>query len=120
MTDPFHQLAQFAVGFLKSWYETKMAIEHASVVSSDALHVIVGVLLWLFVGVLVRRRIATWLPWLIVSAAALFNEGVDLWVERWPSPRQQYTETAKDILLTIVLPTVLMLALRFRPNLFRR
>ncbi len=116
----FHQLAQFAASALKSWYETKMAIEHASVVSSDALHLFAGMLLWLLAALVLRRRLADWFPWALVSAAALFNEGVDLWVERWPSPRQQYAETAKDILLTIALPTVLMLAVRFRPNLFRR
>lgn len=116
----FHQLTQVAADGLKSWYQTKMAIEHVSVVSSDALHVIIGPLLWLLAAIVLRRRLGDLLPWLVVFAAAVFNEGVDLWVERWPSPRQQYAETAKDILLTIALPTVLMLAARWRPSLFRR
>jgi len=115
----FHDLAHVAASALKSWYQTKMAIEHVSVVSSDALHVLVGPFLWLLAAAVIRRRLSDWLPWLFALAAALFNEGVDLWVERWPSPRQQYIETAKDILLTIALPTVLVIAARLRPDLFK-
>jgi hypothetical protein len=31
----------------------------------------------------------------------------------------QYGECAKDVLLTMLLPTILMLAVRFAPGLFR-
>jgi hypothetical protein len=108
----FDNLAHAAASTLKSWYQTKMAIEHASVVNSDALHVLVGPFLWLLAAAVLRRRLSDWLPWLFVLAAALFNEWVDLWVERWPSPRQQYAETVKDILLTVAVPTIFMLAAR--------
>jgi hypothetical protein len=114
------QLAHLAAGAMRTWYKSKMAIEHASVVSSDALHLAVGPLLWLAAAIALRKRLADWLPWLVVLAAASINEGVDLWIERWPSPREQYAETTKDIFLTILLPTVLMLAVRLRPKLFRR
>ena len=44
---------------------------------------------------------------------------VDFWIERWPDLWMQLGESAKDILLTMALPTVLMFAVRSRPNLFR-
>jgi len=104
---------------MRSWYQAKMALEHASVISSDALHILVGSVLWLVTSAVVRRRLSGWMPWFAVLAAAILNEGVDLWVERWPDPLPQYAESAKDVVLTIIVPTVLMLAVRWRPNLFR-
>ena len=51
------------------------------------------------------------------SSPLLFNESVDLWAELWPSRAMQLGEGAKDIVLTMLLPTVLMLALRWSPRL---
>ena len=104
---------------MTSWYETKMFIEHASVVSSDALHVLVGTLLWALVAVVLRRSLSASRPWLVLLALTVLNEGVDLWVERWPDLAMQFGESAKDVLLTMTLPTMLMVAVRVRPNLFR-
>src|SRR3982751_1006800 len=101
-----------------SWYEIKIFIEHASIISSDALHVLVGVGVWLIVALVSRRSVATWLPWLALFAAIAFNELVDLWVEQWPDKAMQYGEGAKDVVLTMILPTVLLLAVRLRPQLF--
>src|SRR5437868_15240968 len=101
-----------------SWYEVKIFIEHASIVSSDALHVLVGVGVWIVVALVSRRSLASWLPWLVLLAAILFNELVDLWVEQWPDKAMQYGEGAKDLALTMFLPTVLLLAVRLRPRLF--
>lgn len=104
---------------MSSWYQWKLFIEHSLSISHDSLHVIVGVLLWLALGLVLRRPLTSWQPWSWLLAAILWNEAVDLWVERWPDPGQQYGEGAKDILLTMVLPTILALAARFRPGLFR-
>lgn len=103
-----------------SWYEGKRFIEHAVAVSHDTLHVIVGVLLLLALALVLRRPLSSLLPWLVLAGVALWNEAVDLWVERWPDAAMQYGETARDLLLTMLLPTVLMLAARLRPDLFRR
>ena len=96
------------------WHAIKMFIERLAYVSTDSLHVIAGVLLQLLFAMVLRRPISTWLPWLLVFAALLFNEAVDLWVEQWPSLAEQLGESAKDVLLTMFLPTVLMLAARSR------
>jgi len=113
------QLWHAVSGGMMSWYDAKMFIEHASVVNSDGLHVLLGVLVWMLIAVVLRRGLSARLPWLILLALTLFNEGVDLWMEQWPDKAMQFGESAKDVLLTMTLPVVLMLAIRLRPALFR-
>jgi hypothetical protein len=103
---------------MASWHQGKLFVEHAVAVSHDSLHVIVGVLLWLVLVFVTRRGASSWYPWLWLLVFILWNETVDLWVERWPDPGQQYGEGAKDVLLTMFLPTVLMFAVRWRPAIF--
>ena len=120
MVDPLVTKLPPAVGEgMMSWYRVKMFIERASVISSDAIHVLIGVLVWLVVALVTRRPLSGWLPWLAVLALTLLNEAIDLSVERWPELAMQLGESAKDVVLTMTLPTVLMVAIRVRPNLFR-
>ena len=118
MSALFHQLWHAVTGAMTTWYETKMFIEHASVVSSDALHVLVGTLVWIAVAMILRKNLSAWIPWVLLLALALFNELVDLWIEHWPDLAMQYGESAKDIFLTMALPMVLLLLVRTRPGLF--
>jgi hypothetical protein len=103
---------------MSSWHQGKLFIEHAVPISHDTLHVTVGVLLWLLLGVATRRPLSSWYPWLWLLAFILWNETVDLWVEQWPNPAEQYAEGAKDVLLTMIFPSALMFAVRFRPGMF--
>jgi hypothetical protein len=115
-----HSLWKALIAAMTSWHQGKLFIEHSLAINHNSLHIFVGVLLWLALGLLLRRPLTTWRPWLWLFAVILWNETVDLWVERWPDPGQQYGEGAKDLLLTMLLPTVLMVAVRTRPDLFRR
>ena len=103
---------------MTGWHDAKVFVEHSVSVSHDSLHVIVGVLLLFMIAWVSGRPISSMRPWLWVLALILWNETVDLWVEQWPEPAMQYGEGAKDIGLTMLLPTLLMLAARFRPGLF--
>lgn len=105
---------------MESWHEGKLFIEHALTINHDTLHMIFGVVIWLGLCLLLRRTIASLYPWLWLFALIFWNETVDLWNEQWPHPGQQYGEGAKDILVTMALPTLLMLAARFVPRLFVR
>lgn len=111
-------LWEIVTSAMVSWHQGKLFIEHAVAINHDALHIIIGVLLWLGVAFVIRRPVSAWLPWAWLLAFILWNETVDLWVEQWPNPGQQYGEGAKDVLLTMFLPTVLMFAVRWRPELF--
>ena len=100
------------------WYQVKLLLEHATGVSMDALHVMAGVLAQLLFAALFRIPLRSWRPWLFVLALLLLNEAGDLWVEQWPQPAMQYGEGLKDILLTMLLPTALILCARVRPVIF--
>lgn len=105
--------------FFSRWHETKLFIEHMTTVSHDTLHLMAGLLISLVVATVIRRPITSWLPWAVTFAIILFNEGVDLWVEIWPDHAMQLGEGAKDIVITMAIPTLLALAVRLNPKLFR-
>ena len=104
---------------MASWHQGKLFIEHAVSISHDSLHLIVGVLVWIVVALVSRRPLTGWVPWAWTFAFIFWNETVDLWVERWPDAGMQFGEGAKDLALTMLVPTLLMLAARARPDLFR-
>jgi len=110
----------FIAGAMTSWHQAKLFAEHALDISHDALHVLVGVLAWLLVALVLRRPISSWTPWLWLAGLTGFNEIVDLWTEQWPDPGMQIGEGAKDFGLTMLLPSLLMLAARNRPDMFRQ
>ena len=112
-------LGQMVSAVFATWYEIKMGIEAVGAVSDDALHVIAGVLFHLLFAVILRRPLSSWRPVIAVLAILIFNEAVDLWVERWPSLAQQLGESAKDVSLTMALPVLLALSLRISPRLAR-
>ena len=99
------------------WYQLKLLVEHASGVSMDALHVIVGFLIFLVSAVLLRRGMGSPLPLLVLFVLELGNEAYDLNVEQWPDPGMQYGEGLKDIMLTVALPALLFAMVRWKPSL---
>lgn len=99
------------------WYQVKLFAEHASGFSMDALHVIAGVILQIAVALLLRSSVARPLPLLSVLVLELLNEANDFRVEIWPDLGMQLGESAKDVVLTMVLPTLLFLVARHRPRL---
>jgi hypothetical protein len=101
-----------------SWYDTKLFVERSLFFSSDALHVLTGVIVQLGAGLLLKRAVSSWRPWLVVFALTCFNELIDLKFDYWPRRSAQYGESARDIILTMALPTILLLAARHFPRLF--
>lgn len=99
------------------WYEVKQFVEHATGWPMDTLHVMIGVILQLLVAALTRRSLRDRGPWLTVLVLELANEAYDLWVERWPSLGMQLGEGMRDVLGTMLLPTLLWWIARRRPRL---
>jgi hypothetical protein len=100
-----------------SWYEVKELVRHASGWPMDTLHVMAGVILQLLAAALMRTSLASKGPWLAVLLLELANEAYDLWVERWPSVGMQLGEGARDLVGTMILPTLLWWAARRHPRL---
>lgn len=116
---PLHDIWIGIRDAMVSWHQGKLFIEHAVAINHDALHIIVGTLVWLMFATLLRRPITSWYPWFWTLAVIMWNETVDLWTEQWPEPGQQYGEGAKDLLLTMLIPTIMALYMRFVPGLVR-
>lgn len=114
---PTHMSA--AMTFL-GWYQFKLFIEHASGISLDALHIIIGFAIFLFAAHVFKRSVASPLPWGATLLLEIGNEGHDLLIELWPDPGSQLGEAAKDIMLTMALPTLIMLVARWHPSLLDR
>ena len=102
------------------WYQLKLFIEHTTGVEMGILHVIAGVLIQLGVAFLFRTSVGRWMPWLSVLVLEVVNEFSDLHLDQWPDRGSQYGEGAKDLLVTMFLPTIILLAVRLRPKLFGR
>ncbi|MBA3054646.1 MAG: hypothetical protein FP826_06880 [Sphingomonadales bacterium] len=100
------------------WFNAKTFVEHTIAFSHDALHVIVGVCLQLLLASLLQVSVRSPWPWSIVLTLEIANEAADLHGEVWPDHAMQWGESAKDVLLTMCLPTLLLLLARFRPQLF--
>lgn len=101
-----------------SWLYFKNSFSAMAGVSHDALHVLVGVAIQLLVALIFRRRVTSIGPWLVVLAIECLNEWADLTSEVWPNRIDQWHESYKDVALTMAIPTVLVLAVRFLPRLF--
>ena len=101
------------------WYQTKVFVEHASGFSMDALHVMIGAVLQLVIAFLFKSSVGRWFPLLAVLVLELINETSDFVVDIWPSASMQFGESAKDVMLTMFVPTLLFLVARYRPKLLR-
>ena len=103
-----------------AWTELKVRFAEATV-AMDALHIYSGFLVQILAALLLRRSLASPLPWLAVLAAEIANEWLDLFrgetaqVEPW-----QLDGAVHDLVNTMVLPTALMLLTRYAPRLFAR
>jgi hypothetical protein len=102
------------------WYQIKLFIEHASGISMDALHILIGFAIFLLAAQVLRQGVARISPWLATLLLEIGNEAYDLTVETWPDPGSQLGEGVKDIILTMALPTLLMMIARWRPKLLTR
>ncbi len=75
--------------------------------SQDALHVYVGLLLLVGLCVALRKPLGSWLPWVVVLAAALAGEAVDMRGDFAHNGIWNWHESLHDVLNTIFWPTVL-------------
>lgn len=92
----------------------KTALSDLLHLSKDALHVHLGIGIYLVATLLLRRPLGSWLPWLIVLALELINEALDLahHLRRGGIEPAGLLDSVKDIINTMLWPTVLLIALR--------
>ncbi len=110
------KLEGIIAGWGLDWMQFKLFTQHMSGVSHDAMHVVGGVVAQLALAALFRSSLARVWPWAAILMVELANEWNDLHVEKWPDPGQQWGEGAKDLALTMVLPTLLLMLARWAPG----
>jgi hypothetical protein len=98
----------------------KEFVEFSTGFSRDSLHVILGVCFQLLVAATLKTSVSRWLPWFVVFTAAAANELHDLVFEYWDWPARQFGESVKDIVLTMILPTLILLLAKYMPWLFQQ
>ena len=103
-----------------SWIDFKLYLTQVTNLSQDALHIYGAVLIQLAAALLLRRSLASFLPWLVVLLLLLVNEAVDLWLPNEVLGEWQVLAALQDLWNTMALPTLLMLIARFAPALLTR
>ena len=100
-----------------TFQDFKMAVIRATELSRDAIHIYVGLAVFLIVAALFRRPLRSWLPWFAVLVVAVVVEVVDLRDDLITLGRPRWLASAHDIVNTLFWPTVLLLLARWT-NLF--
>ena len=100
------------------WYLVKQWLSSQTGLGMDALHVHAGVLLQLLAALVLRRRLSSPWPWLVVLAFVAANEWHDYHFEVWEDRAGQREESVRDTWNTLLLPTLLLLLARFAPGFF--
>lgn len=101
------------------WEQVKSAISLWTELERDALHIYAAILVQIAAASLLRRSLASVLPWLVVLIAALLNEALDISRD---GIFEAYERGAAlhDLWNTMLVPTLLALLVRFAPRLFAR
>ena len=82
--------------------------------AQDALHVYVGLLVLVGACMLLRRPLGSLLPLLLVLAAALAGEALDMRIELAKAGQWNWRESVHDVLNTMFWPVLLALLARLR------
>lgn len=99
-----------------AWEAAKVWLTETLPFSHDDYHLVLGVLMTLGLGWVLRRPLGSWLPLLIVLALELTNEALDFtryYVDSYPwGPGPMLS----DIALTMLPPLAIVLAARWDPT----
>ena len=81
--------------------------------AKDALHIYVGLGVWLLAAAVFRRSITTLRPWLAVLVVACVIEGFDAFDDWVQLAHWRYRASLHDVVNTLFWPTVLALLARY-------
>jgi hypothetical protein len=91
----------------------KLAVIQATQLSRDAIHVYVGLAVFLAAALLFRKPLRSWLPWFAVLIVAVIVEVVDLRDDLLTRGRLRWLASTHDIVNTLFWPSVLLLLARW-------
>lgn len=91
----------------------KLAIVGAVGLPKDALHIYVGMMVFLGVVVVLRKPLRSLLPWCAVLLAACLGEVLDMRDDIASLGYWRWSASVHDIINTIFWPSVLLILARF-------
>ena len=98
---------------MSEFQQTKVWLAGLLGLSKDALHISVGLLVFLVALALLRARLRDWKPLLAVVAAAAIGEAWDL-VDTWNAgQRLRWDRSWHDLWVTSLWPAILFLLARW-------
>jgi len=100
-----------------NWIEFKDYLSQITDLDQDALHIYAAVLIQIGAAALLRRSLASILPWLTVWAVLIVNEAIDLWLPGETVGQWQVIGGIQDSWNTMALPTLLWLLAYYAPAL---
>lgn len=98
---------------MSSFQQYKLYLVEHLHLAKDALHIYVGLAVFLGACVLFRWNARQWKPWLLVLLVALVGEALDIRDRIGAFQRVVTWENLKDIINTVAIPTVLLLTARY-------
>jgi len=98
---------------LLEWQTAKEAIRNHANLSQDALHIYAALLIFIAACLVFRWKPRDWKPWLLVFAVQCLNEYFDMRNSIADDGVIYVWGNLKDMLNTMIAPTLLMLAARY-------
>lgn len=90
-----------------AFQQLKLDIVAATGVSKDMLHIHVGLVVFLFVLVVGKKPIGSVMPLAVVLVAAFLGEAMDMRDDLASMGEWRWASSARDIILTVLWPTVM-------------
>jgi hypothetical protein len=104
---------------MSAFQHGKFVVMSLTGLAKDALHIYVALIVFFGSCVLFRWKARDWKPWLLVLLAALAGEVMDLRDQaEFYHVAFKWGESVKDIVNTLMVPTMILLAARYS-RLFR-
>jgi hypothetical protein len=91
----------------------KLDVDGFTGLSKDALHIYVGIGVWLLAAALFRRSITTLRPWLVVLIVACGIEAFDAFDDWVQLGHWRWRASLHDVINTMFWPTLLALLARY-------
>lgn len=82
-------------------------------ITKDALHIHIGLAIFLVAALVFRRSLSSWVPWLCLLAFEIANELMDAFHLHGGPFSIEIGDSLKDMLNTMFWPTMLLLGLRW-------
>lgn len=115
----FHQTWIALLSGMNVWHQGALFVERLIGFGHEPMLIVAAIMAWIGAGLVLRRPLTALLPWLCVLVVVAWTEAVETVITRWPRHAPHYGETAKGLLLAMLVPTMLMFAARLRPQLFQ-